>query len=396
MISEETKNNLFDKQMKEDKEKEFYRTYLNSLGKKPNNNFSLDYFKKNNEFKPIIYKHPENLYLKAVSDYRINKEKLKKYNKKTGQYDLYLNRTRTNKFYINAQDKKDTNIDDKDSSYNKLKTSNNNLSSRNSSEIKNNNQYKKKNLYINVSKGSSSNNKFLTSNSAYQRKYNSTQKYFYPVKKSNNDDISINEMINFVLEKEDEKMNKKNYNLSNHIKFRKYSQKKKNIINSINDPSNPYSALFYNNVLYSNYKVGMHYINLEQGVPFLRIKKIKKASLPPLNERNKNDKNKLFCNTYSSGFNINNKKKMIILPVESNNFNKSNSSNKKSNKKDNDNNKKKDTDKKVLFQSYGQSTDFINNDVEMPKFDGENKDKITSAKDKQEKMKLSGIIEEEN
>ena len=86
--------------------------------------------KKSNDFTPIVYKHPENIYLKAISDYQNNKEKMKKYNKKTGQFDLLLNRTRTNKFYIDAE-KKEKNNTEKGNYNDKFKTNDSNISSKN-------------------------------------------------------------------------------------------------------------------------------------------------------------------------------------------------------------------------------------------------------------------------
>ena len=94
----------------------------------------------------------------------------------------------------------------------------------------------------------------------------------------------------------------------------------------------------------------------------------------------------MLSDTYSSGFNISVKKKNIILPSTSSEHNKSGSK-----KKSNDNkNEKKENDSNILFQSYGDNTDFVNNDFELPKVEGENK-----VNDK-EKKNLSGIIEEEN
>ena len=130
----------------------------------------------------------------------------------------------------------------------------------------------------------------------------------------------------------------------------------------------------------------MHYKNMEQGVPYLRIKKMKKPNLPPLTQGNILIEDKMLSDTYSSGFNISVKKKNIILPSTSSEHNKSGSK-----KKSNDNkNEKKENDSNILFQSYGDNTDFVNNDFELPKVEGENK-----VNDK-EKKNLSGIIEEEN
>ena len=399
-IMEEIKNNEFDKQ--KEKEKDFFRTYLNSLQKRPIS-FKNENFQKNADFTPLLYKHPENVYLKAVSEYQNNKEKMKKYNKKTGQFDLYLNRSRKNKFVIVAEDKND-NKHNVDLNKIRLKTSNSIANSKNK-----NNQ----NISINIFRGNSTKNNFknnanspsnksnnytfLTNNyKNSERKSNTAKKYSAQnnsVKKNNKEEkgeITIDEMVNFLLENDKEKIiNPKKINLINIINHKKNSENRKKIIKSLNDPCNPYSAIFYNNILCKNYKVEMHYKQLDQGVPHLRIKKMQKPNLPPLNQGNNLIEERELCNTHSSGFNISKKKNNIILPSTSNELNKS-GNRKKSNDKKSD---KKDNDSNILFQSYGDNTDFVNNDFELPKTDRENKD---NDNEKKEKKNLSGIIEEEN
>ena len=341
------------------KEKDFYKTYLNSLDRKPNTKFGQEFIMKNNDFQPIVYKHPENIYLKAVYDYRSNKEKMKNYNKKTGLFDLYLNKTRTNKFYINAN-KEENNINDnndKDNLNNKLKTSNNSVSSNKYSIGSKSNQYKKKNLFLNINRGNSTGNpnyqnseykKFLTTSSAFRKTNNSSSKYINQTKNTNNGEVTLDEMVNFVLEKETERNLQKKYNISsNPINSRKAQEQKKQIVYSLNDPRNPYSALFYNNMLGTNYNVGIHYKYYEQGVPHLRIKKLKKSGLPPVKKETNLNKERLFGKTYSSGLTFNKKKKMIILPSKSDLFNKSSSKK----KKNNIDYGKKDFETKSLFQN---------------------------------------------
>ena len=118
-------------------------------------------------------------------------------------------------------------------------------------------------------------------------------------------------MVQFLLENENEVNNLKKP-ISNPINFRKASKQKNKILNSLNDPFNPYSVLFYNNMLYNNYNVGMHFKNIKHGVPNLRIKKMKRNNLPPLFCANNYDE-KIMSNTYSTNFNNSNKKKSIIL-----------------------------------------------------------------------------------
>jgi hypothetical protein len=126
-------------------------------------------------------------------------------------------------------------------------------------------------------------------------------------------------MVQFLLDNENEVNNLKKP-ISNGINFRKASKQKNKILNSLNDPFNPYSVLFYNNMLYNNYNVGIHFKNIKHGVPNLRIKKMKRNNLPPLFCGNNYDE-KIMSNTYSTNFNNSNKKKNILLPVTINNFN---------------------------------------------------------------------------
>ena len=175
---------------------------------------------------------------------------------------------------------------------------------------------------MNINRGNSTGNtnyqnseykKFLTSSSAFRKTNNSSSKYFNQTKNANNGEVTLDEMVNFVLEKEAEKHLQKKYNISsNPINSRKAQEQKKQIVYSLNDPRNPYSALFYNNMLGTNYNVGMHYKYYEQGVPHLRIKKLKKSGLPPVNKETNLNKERLFGKTYSSGFNFSKKKKNNI------------------------------------------------------------------------------------
>ena len=189
-----------------------------------------------------------------------------------------------------------------------------------------------------------------------------------------------------VLEKENEKSNNRKINNANQINFKKETEQKKKIITSLNDPLNPYSALFYNNMLINNYKVRMHYNNMEQGVPYLRTKKLKKSDLPPLNPGNNLMEETMISKTYSSGFNSKKKKKLIILPSTFNEYNRSNSKNKIKDIKENKI-AEKDIEAKVLFQSYGEQIDCANNGSKLLKVNDEINDN---------KKKLSGIIEEDN
>ena len=120
-------------------------------------------------------------------------------------------------------------------------------------------------------------------------------------------------MVQFLLENENEINTLRKPVISNPINYRKAAKQKNKILNSLNDPFNPYSVLFYNNMLYNNYNVGMHYKNIKQGVPNLRIKKMNRNDLPPLFFGNNPDE-KMMSNTYSTSFHTSNKKKDIALP----------------------------------------------------------------------------------
>ena len=156
-------------------------------------------------------------------------------------------------------------------------------------------------------------------------------------------EITIDEMTNFILEKKKEKKNQNNLKCSKSINFKKDSEQKKNIITSLNDPSNPYSALFYNNILYNNYQVKMHYNDMQQGVPYLRIRKLNSTDLPLLTQGNNIEER--IHNRNSSAFNSKRKKHIIILPSTTKEiFNKSSSRKK--------NNKNKDKKKLKLKQKF--------------------------------------------
>ena len=428
---EEIKNNEFDKQ---NKEKDFYKAYLNSLQKRPNS-FKLINYNRNIEFTPNVYKHPENIYLRAIYDYQYNKEKMKKYNKKTGQFDLYLNLNRTNKFYINDENKNIDNLNNNDNndSSNILKTNHSIINSKNK-----NNKYNKKILCLNINRGNStknhypsikpSYNTFLTNNSSNIKKNKITYNQNNSNKKSNNfqenREITIEEMKNFLLDKENGKTKQKKINLINFnsaVNLKKDLQQKKKMKMSVNDPLNPYSAIFYNNILYNNYKVKMHYKKLERGVPSLRIKKVKRIDFPFLTQDNNIIEESNSCNTNPSGIK---KKKFVLLSkgeINNKNISKKNSDENKVNTNENidnnyhsnennyikneiednkdnknENKEKKNFETKILFQSYEDNNDFVKEEYEFKKEDININNNNNNEIKKKNKKRLSGIIEEEN
>ena len=269
----------------------------------------------------------------------MNREKMRKINHKNGKFDLILNRAKANKYYINAENKEENfnknnnNITDYN---NKLKSSFNN----NSQSFEKKNNFKKKKLLVKIGRDFSTGNSHLNSYKSPVKKENnifslnsnpnrkSIQKLIEKRNKSltskkinsdENREVTLNEMVQFLLENGQEVNSFKKPIISNHINHRKADKQKNKIINSLNDPCNPYSVLFYNNMLYNNFNVGIHYRNIKQGVPNLRIKKIKSNDLPPLLNVNKL-REKMMANTYSTSFNSSNKKKNVVPPITGNVF----------------------------------------------------------------------------
>ena len=277
---------------------------------------------------------------------------------------MVLNRTKINKYCINAEKREDytnnnkNNNNDLNNFNNKLKTSNNNNKSKENNQSKSN--FNKKKLLIKIARGNSTANEhkpttykspLKTNNNNINYIYTNTNRKLIPkrvekrstTKKTNSEEkreITLDEMVQFLLENENEVNNLKKP-ISNPINFRKASKQKNKILNSLNDPFNPYSVLFYNNMLYNNYNVGMHFKNIKHGVPNLRIKKMKRNNLPPLFCANNYDE-KIMSNTYSTNFNNSNKKKSIILPVTINNFNPNSARKKLYTENDNNDKNKKD------------------------------------------------------
>ena len=323
---EEMKNNENEKKEKEkDKEREFIISYINSLDKKKK------------EFTPMLYRHPEKMYLKAINDNETNRERLKKLSQRNGQFDLILNRTKTNRCYINAENK-----EERLPTTGNICTNNNNqlrISFNNNENNESKTNFNKNKLLLKIKRGKSTGNSHLNSyksptktiNNYSKVSTNPNRKYLpkniekrnnsHTTKKENSEEkreITLNEMVQFLLENENEVTNLKRPIISNPINHRKATKQKNKIINSLNDPFNPYSVKFYNNMLYNNFNVGIHYKNIKQGVPNLRIKKMKRNDLPLIFAGNHLD-DKIMSNTYSSNFNTSNKKKNVVLPMTAGN-----------------------------------------------------------------------------
>ena len=290
---------------------------------------------------------------------------MKKYNVKTGKFDLKR-----------KKEKKSLLLCSLNSNFNKYKTQQNFFSP-------NKNTSNKISLSINKTTKSHIKRKklaiSLNSIDSFQKSPTLTKvskKNFYSHENKNNNSKKIfsnEEINNFLLETD---FNKK-LKFKNKIKissnpiqiknYRKANQLKRNIINSLNDPLNPYSTTFYNYLLQTNYNVGIHYKDLEQGVPLLRTIKMTNKSLPLINSINF-VKYKFSNKTYTEGF-----------------YRKKHFS---ENKKERSETPEKIINNNVLFKNYGKSTDYINK-----KFEISLKEESKEEK-KLEKENLSEVDEE--
>ena len=267
---------------KDGKRKDFYQIYLDSLN---NDNY--------NSFNPFMTKNlPGDLYLKEAREYQNNKEKMKNYRKKE-KYNLFFNRVFSNKYIF----KEKPNIL---------------LNNSNSREKIGNNALEnfKKLLKINLTRNShklnqnnysfkSISNKYLISSFINTSPINKKKNYFKEKCESNGSKLNVQNIIKYILDKENEKKP---------LNSKRCSEPKKIIVDLLNDPNNPYSTIWPNRFLKVNYNMGIHYTDIEQGVPQLKIKNLKKKNLPPLYLRNNmnNNTNSIF-HTFSSGFNLNQK-----------------------------------------------------------------------------------------
>ncbi len=280
---EEIKNND-DNQNKDrdkNKDKNYFKTFLNSLNKKSKN------------FNPLL-NNPGDIYLKEIHQYQTYREKMKKYNKKTGKFDIFINKTNSNSNKLSIHDCSKENLNNytleeykkspRDKYSKKLKE--NNFSPKSFSNI----------LFNNTIYTTSSNQKrrnFLKKN------YNSLNKDVRIRTDSNLNLKNTHDVIKFILDKENDSMNKK----LNPLNARRNLTQKNQIKYVMNDPYNPYSTIWPNKFLNVNYNMTLHYTNVEQGVPHLRVKKLKKKNLPPLYINNAlHCDNKFYCSTFSSRF----------------------------------------------------------------------------------------------
>ena len=255
-------------QIKEN-EKTYYKTYLNYINKK------------NKKVNLLFNKDQGNIYLKEVYNYQNYRNKMKKYNRKTGAFDLFINKNDINKI-LSKED-----IYYNDSSKENI---NNNTIENFRKYPKNFPKIKDNNFYINTFS-----NKYLTNTintdriNINKKRHFLKKNYSHKNERRINTEININlkkknniqDMIHFILDGDNDKINRK----LNPINKRRNSEQNK-IIDTIFDPNNPYSTIWPNKFLNINYNMGIHFNETEQGVPHLSIKKLKKKNLPPLSYRN--------------------------------------------------------------------------------------------------------------
>ena len=299
---EEGKYNTYNTvENKDSKRKDFYQIYLDSLN---NDNYN------SSNFNPFMSKNsPGDLYLKEVLEYQNNKEMMKNYRKKE-KYNLFFNKVFSNKCIF--KEKPSILINNSNSrekiGYNALENFKKLLKinlTRNSHKLKQNN-YSLKSI----------SNKHLINSFINTSPINKKNNFFQEKYESKGSNLNVQNIIKYILEKEDEKSTKK----MNPINSRRYSEPKNKIADLFNDPHNPYSTIWPNRFLNVNYNMGIHFTDIELGVPQLKIKNLKNKNLPPLCLRNKINNNiKSIFHTFSSGFNLNQKSTSNALNNEASN-----------------------------------------------------------------------------
>jgi len=288
------------------KEKKLYENLVFNHFKKEDDPRSFKLFIK--YFCPKIKKNPGIIYMNSFQNLKLSNLKMKLYNKKMDTFNLndyndILYKTHYN-FYPNYKKDYSNNFKSldkfKNTNYSFLNSTNNNFRVR----VLNYNDYldynhkknkiiksyinKKKLLYNSYNKNEDK--FFYTSLSINKAKTEDNKK----VEEENDKDINSkkkkklnkeieqsldSKIINktnrgYFSENRKHNLNKTKYNLIFQTKM--YISDKnsmKNILHSMNDPSNPYSISFSTFVLKKYYNLDLHFKKLELGVPLLRIKK---------------------------------------------------------------------------------------------------------------------------
>ena len=325
---EEGKSNTYNTvENKDGKKKNFYRIYINSLN-------SENY----NSFNPFMTKNsPGDLYLKEVREYQNNKEMMKNYRQKE-KYNLFLNKVFSNKIIF--KEKPSILLNNSNSREN---IGNNVLENFKKllkiNLTKNNHKLKQNNYSL-----KSISNEYLINRFINTSPINKKKNYFKEKCEIIDSKLNVQNIIKCILEKEDEKIEKK----LNPINSRRCSEPKNRIVDFLNDPHNPYSTIWPNRFLNVNYNMGIHYTDIEQGVPQLKIRNLKNKNLPPLYLRNKiNNNTKSIFHTFSSWINLNQKSTLKDLINEVSGI------------KDNSRNNKKINDKisNKVFNLYRNNTE---------------------------------------
>lgn len=279
-INENNKERSNEKRKKEKREaKVFYNSLDYKKNKKDQN------FQKVQEFKPLINKHPESLYYKNICD---------ESPKRNRNFKKQLSPLNKNKS-ISQSNKKEKNIK-------KVKTKGEKQSNQTSSQTRNFNIKRTKGYFITCN-----NNNDNDSHNKRKNLVNSSSN-IYNLYCSNNDDIykkhglktEVNNNRGAII-----------YRSINNNKSHKShnSLKKEDLINSLNDPDNPFSPNWINHVLKATYNLSIHYKKFSQGVPCLRVKKVNniKYNLPIINlGKIKNSQKSTNC-SYSNFFRKSNK-----------------------------------------------------------------------------------------
>ena len=302
---------------------------------------------------------------------------MKKYDIKTGRFDLVKNKNKKKSLPLRSFNSDIFSNKTQENFFSPKKNLQNQISVSTDKKMK----LQKKNKSLTVSLNSIDNkNKTINTTDSFRKSSSLTKipkNYFHSFNNNKNyhtqNLISTEEMVNFLLETDFDKKTifKDKNNIScrpiQNKNYRKSNQLKQNLFNCLNDPLNPYSTNFYNNLLQTNYKVGIHFKELEQGVPALRTIKISKDPLPLINNM-KLKKNNLPNKTYSEGF----FKKKSYSEI----------------KRKRSGTPEKKIDNNVLFKNYGEPSDYTNKNFDIP-INEESK-----VEQKFKKDNLSEVIEE--
>ena len=300
----EKSRNINDEKLKE---KKLYENLVFNHFKKEDDPRNFKLFSK--YFSPKIRKKPGRIYMKSIQNLKLSNLKIKSYKKKM---DIFNSNDNNNNYYKTYYNFYPNYKKDYSNNYNSLdKFKNTNYSFLNSTHsnfrvralnyndyldynhkknkiIKSSNINKKKSLYNSYNKNEDK--FFYTSLTINKAKTEDNKK----VEEEKNKDIKTmnKKELNKEMEQslDDKVLNKTNrgyfsenrkHNLNktkNNLIFQTkiYISDKnsmKNILHSMNDPSNPYSISFSTFVLKKYYNLDFHFKKFELGVPLLRIKK---------------------------------------------------------------------------------------------------------------------------